>query len=164
MTKRILTAALALCAALPIMAQSGPGGHGGQGMPGGPGMSGGPGGGRGNRVDFLAGYLNLTDAQKSAAKAIFDAAESPAQTVFGQMTSAHDSLRQAIKDGKPDTELDTLSESIGTLQGQATAIQAKAQSKFYALLTAEQKTKYDERSNHLGIGMHGMQGREPGGR
>ncbi|HEY3441061.1 MAG TPA: periplasmic heavy metal sensor [Paludibaculum sp.] len=140
MTRRILTVVLAACAALPVMAQGGMGG---------------PGGGRGNRVDFLAGYLSLTADQKTAAKAIFDAAEASAQTVAGQMKSAHDALRQAIKDGKTDVELDTLSMPIGTLSGQITAIQAKAQAKFYALLTAEQKAKYDEMRGGMGMGGFG---------
>ena len=114
MTRRILTVALAIFAALPMMAQGRPGGMGG---------------GRGNRVDFLAGYLNLTDSQKASGKTTFDAADTAAQVVVGQMKSAQDALHQAIKDGKTDTELDTLSADIGKLQGQATAIQAKAQSK-----------------------------------
>ena len=88
-----------------------------------------------------------------------------AQTVGGQMTSAHDALRQAIKDGKPDTDLDTLSAAIGTLHGQLTAIHAKAQSKFYALLTAEQKAVRRDAwrsghghgaARHAGPGMHGQ--------
>jgi Spy/CpxP family protein refolding chaperone len=143
MTRRLLTVALAVCATLPLMAQ------------------GGPGGGRGNNVDFMAGYLSLTDTQKTAAKAIFDAAQSAAETVSGQLTSAHDALRAAIKAGKTDAELDTLSAGIGTLQGQLTAIQAKAQSKFYALLTTEQKAKYDEMGGGRGIGPRGMMGRAP---
>jgi Spy/CpxP family protein refolding chaperone len=143
MTRRILTVALAALAALPLMAQ------------------GGPGGGRGNRVDFMAGYLNLTEDQKTAAKAIFAAADSAAETVSGQLTSAHDALRAAIKAGKTDAELDTLSAGIGTLQGQLTAIHAKAQAKFYALLTAEQKAKYDEMGGGRGMSPHGMQSRAP---
>lgn len=145
MTRRFLTVALAVCAALPLMAQ------------------GGPGGGRGNRVDFMAGYLNLTDDQKTAAKTIFDAAEASAETVSGQLTSAHDALRAAIKSGRTDAELDTLSAGIGTLQGQLTAIQAKAQSKFYVLLTAEQKAKYDEMGGGRGMGPRGMQSHGPRG-
>jgi Spy/CpxP family protein refolding chaperone len=113
-------------------------------------------------VDFLAGYLSLTDDQKVAAKAIFDAADAAAQTVSGQLASAHDALRAAIKSGAPDTDLDTLSLPIGTLEGQLTAIQAKAQSKFYALLTDEQKAKYDARGGGMG-GPRGMQGRGPRG-
>ena len=154
MTRRILTVALAVCAALPMMAQRGPG------M--GPGM-GGPGGGHGNRVDFLAGYLDLTTDQKTAAKAIYDAPDASTATVAGQLTSARDALHQAIKDGKPDTDLDTLSATIGTLEGQITAIQAKAQSKFYALLTVEQKAKYDQMRHGPGMGMspHTMPGGAP---
>jgi len=112
MKRRLLTVALAICAAVPMMAQ------------------GGPGGGRGNRVDFLAGYLSLTDVQKADAKAIFDAAEAAAETVSGELTSANDALRAAIKAGKTDTELDTLSAAIGALQGKLTAILANGLTSF----------------------------------
>ncbi len=146
-----MTIALAVCATLPVMAQRGPGGPGGMG---------GPGGGRGNRVDFLAGYLELTAAQKTAATTIFEAADSAATVISGQLTSAHEALRSAVKAGKVG-ELEALSAPIGTLHGQLTAIHAKAESQFYALLTTEQKAKYDERGGGPGKGPGGMHGRGP---
>jgi Spy/CpxP family protein refolding chaperone len=150
MTRRILTVALAVCAALPLLAQGGPGGPGG------------PGGGRGNRVEFLAGYLSLTAEQKTTATAIFADADKAVSSFSGQLKSANDALRDAIKAGQTDAQLETLAATIGTLHGQTTSIQAKAQSKFYALLTAEQKAKYDEMGGPgIGAGPRGMQGRGP---
>ncbi len=111
-------------------------------------------GGANRRLEFLAGYLSLTDAQKTQAQAIFDAAESAAATAAGAMTSAQTALRTAIKANAADAELDRLAAAIGVIQGQVAAIHAKAEAKFYALLTADQKTKYDA----LGQGSGGQGG------
>lgn len=96
-----------------------------------------------NRLDFLTGYLTLTDAQKAQAKTIFDAADAATTTARGQLTAAHDALTAAVKGNKPDADLERLGAAVGTVEGQLEIIRAKAETKFYALLTAEQKTKYD---------------------
>ena len=131
-TKRTLLsaalAALSLATLAPLAAQ--PGNRGG----------GGPGG---NNLDFLAGYLSLTDAQKTQAKTIFDAATTAINTAQGQLTAAHDALEAAVKANRSDAELDRLAAAVGVIEGQIEGIRAKASARFYALLTAEQKTKYD---------------------
>jgi Spy/CpxP family protein refolding chaperone len=124
MTTRWLAASLAAVSFLPVMAQ-------------------GPGPMRGNRVDFLVGYLSLTDAQKTQAQAIFDAADQQAQVVQGQVASAREALRAAVKANKPDATFDQLGAAMGTLEGQLAAIDGKAQAKFYAILTPEQQAKID---------------------
>jgi Spy/CpxP family protein refolding chaperone len=125
-TTRWLAASLAAFTFLPVMAQ-------------------GPGQGpmRGSRVDFLTGYLSLTDTQKTQAQAIFDAADKQAQVLQGQMASARDDIKAAVKASKPDTTFDTLGAALGALEGQMAAIDGKAQAKFYAILTPEQQAKYD---------------------
>lgn len=105
-----------------------------------------------NRLDFLAGYLALTDSQKSQAKTIFDAATTAVTTAQGQLTAARDALTVAVKANRADAELDRLAAAVGTIHGNITAIQAKANAKFYALLTADQKTKYDQLGNGRGDG------------
>ena len=112
--------------------------------------------GPGNRLDFLTGYLSLTDSQKTQAQAIFDAAHTDSQAAMGQMTGARDALKQAIKDGKPDPTLDQLAAAVGVISGQIAGIEAKAQSKFYALLTTEQKAKYDQLGDRGGFGPRAM--------
>lgn len=104
----------------------------------------------GDRLEFLAGYLDLTDAQKTAAEAIFDAASKSAETALGQLTSARDSLRAAVKANAGDAELDRLAAAAGVIEGQLAAIRAKAEAKFYALLTTEQKAKYDSMGERAG--------------
>lgn len=99
------------------------------------------------QLDFLAGYLSLTEAQKTQATAIFTAAETARQTPLGQLTAAREALNTAVKANRPDAELDRLALAVGAIDGQLLGIGAKANAKFYALLTAEQKTKYDARSS-----------------
>ena len=109
-------------------------GQAGQGPTGGP---------RGNRLDFLAGYLSLTDTQKTAAKAVFDAADTASTTAQGAVASAHDAFAAAIKAGTSDNQIDTLAAAVGAAESKVIAIRGKADVKFRALLTADQKTKLD---------------------
>lgn len=139
MKRRFLIAAPAILAALPMLAQI-------RGTFGGP-----PGGGM-RGLNFLAGYLGLTDSQKQQAQAIFDAADQASETVRGQLTSARDALRTAVKANQPDAELDRLAAALGAIEGQLAGIRAKADAKFYALLTAEQKEKYDQLGTRSGPG------------
>jgi Spy/CpxP family protein refolding chaperone len=139
MNRRFALSAMTLLLAIPVLALPGPGR-----------ARGGPGGAR--NLDFLAGYLSLSDTQKTQAKAIFDAAETASETVRGQLTSANDALKAGVKAGKSESELDVLAAAVGVLQGRGVGIRAKAEAKFYALLTAEQKTKYDELQDRSGPG------------
>jgi hypothetical protein len=45
-----------------------------------------------------------------------------------------------------------LAAAVGVIEGQLLAIRAKAETKFYALLTADQKTKYDAFKERSGGG------------
>jgi len=125
--RRFLIGALAICTALPVMAQP----RRGQGE-----------GGR--RLNYMAGYLGLSDSQKDQAKAIFDAAAASAETVMGQLKAAREALNQAVKEGQSDAQIDQLAAAVGVSEGQLAGIRAKASAKFYALLTDEQKAKFDE--------------------
>ncbi len=136
MTRRFGIAAFALMLAVPAVAQ-GPRRF----------SAGGASGGRGERVDYLAGYLNLTDSQKTQAEAIFDAAKTESAGVRGQLAGAREALQDAVKAGAADARIDTLAASVGTASGQLLAIGSKAASKFRALLTPEQIEKLDSRES-----------------
>ncbi len=133
MTKLILLAALAILPALPALAQRGRASGDGP-----------------RRLDFLAGYLGLSDTQKQQAQAIFDAAGQAATVARGQLTSAREALRAAAKANQSEADLDRLAAAAGAIEGQLAGIDAKAVAKFYGLLTPDQKTKYDERGNRAG--------------
>lgn len=141
MIRRTLIAALAVACSLPLVAQRG----GGPGGPGGPGGT--------PRLEFLAGYLSLTDAQKTQAKAIFDAAATSLETLSGTAASARDALTAAVKASATDSEIDRLAAAVGTVHGQMAGVNAKAMVKFRGILTAEQKAKLDDReANRPGRG------------
>jgi hypothetical protein len=94
------------------------------------------------RVERLAAELSLTDAQKTSATTIYTNASSASQSIQTHLQSNRQSLSDAIK--RNDTAaIDQLSITSGTLSGQVTAIDSKAEAAIYALLTADQKTKYD---------------------
>lgn len=95
------------------------------------------------RLNFLAGYLSLTDAQKTQAQSIFTAADTAQQTASGALTAARTALHATIKANATDAEIDRLAAAVGVIEGQIAAIQTKAETKFYAILTPDQKTKYD---------------------
>lgn len=133
-------ATLAIFAALPLAAQTGTGANS-------------------NRLNFLVGYLNLTDAQRAQATTIFDAASTARQTANGRLTAARTALNAVIKTNPADAQVDQLAAAVGVVEGQLAAIQVKAQAKFYALLTAEQKTRYDQLLANGGGGLGGGQGR-----
>ena len=71
-------------------------------------------------------------------------------------------MQTAIKGNALGT-IDSLAASTGTVEGQLLAIQAKADAAFYALLTAEQKTKYDSMPQGRGPGGRGPGPMGPGG-
>ncbi len=95
------------------------------------------------RVNHLATVLNLTDAQKAKATTIFTDAHTASQSVRTSMQSAHQSLADAIKKNDAGT-IDSVAMTIGNATGQLTAIQAKADAAFYAILTADQQAKFDQ--------------------
>ena len=114
------------------------------------------------QVAFLTTLLTLTTGQVTQATTIFTAAINaitPLQTNIG---TARTSLAAAIKSNATAT-IDQLSINIGTLTGQITAIDSKADAAFYALLTADQKAKLDQLGAD-GFDGHGLGGiRVPGG-
>ncbi len=119
------------------------------------------------RVDFLAGSLNLNDIQKKDALAIFKAAADAGESVRQQFPDKQKALRDAAKNNAPDSQIDALAADLGALQAKQLAIHAKAEAKFYALLTKEQKDKFDtQQGGHGGHPPFGGPGRMggPGGR
>lgn len=117
-----------------------------------------------NRVDHLATLLTLTDAQKTQATTVFTNAFTSSQNLQTSLRTARESLPAAVKANNP-VSIDTIAASIGTLTGQLTAIQSKADAAFYSLLTADQRTKYDSlpHGGPGGFGGHGPRPARSGG-
>ena len=93
-----------------------------------------------HEVNFLTTLLTLTSGQQTQATTIFTNALNSITPLETNITTARTALSTAVQ-ANDTAGITTQSTAIGTLQGQITAIQAKADAAFYALLTADQKTR-----------------------
>ena len=97
-----------------------------------------------HRVDRLTTLLSLTDDQKARATTIFTDAATASTTARANSQTQRDALAAAVK--KNDLAgIDQAATALGTISGQLTAIEAKADAAFYAILTPDQQAKYDQR-------------------
>jgi hypothetical protein len=83
------------------------------------------------------------------------------------MTAAREAMQNAVKNTGLDADIERAAAQLGVAETQMAAIHGKAQAKFRALLTADQKTKYDSRGGFdgrgPGMGRPGGPGMGPGG-
>jgi Spy/CpxP family protein refolding chaperone len=92
--------------------------------------------------------LNLTDAQKQQAKAIFQQARQSAQPVRQQLQQNRQALSAAVK-ANDAAQIQSLSNQQGQLEGQLLAIRSEARAKFYSSLTPDQKAKADQMQQRM---------------
>jgi len=92
------------------------------------------------RFKMMATYLNLTPAQMTQAKSIFQQAGQSAKPVRQQLRQTRKSLQAAIQSGDAD-QIQQLATSEGTEMGQLAAIRAGAMSQLYKNLTPDQQQK-----------------------
>ena len=106
----------------------------------------------------LAAALNLTDAQKSQVKSIFQQAHQSAQPVRQQLKQTRQSLQAAVKAGDSN-QIRQLASTEGTEMGQLAAIHASARAQMFKMLTPEQQQKLST----IQASMHSRRrGRAPG--
>ncbi|MCS7042107.1 MAG: Spy/CpxP family protein refolding chaperone [Bryobacteraceae bacterium] len=105
------------------------------------------------RVDRLAEWLALSESQKSQALRIFTDAQTAAERYRQDQQTAREALQSAIKANNL-AAMDRAARDIGAATAEITLIDARAEAAFYALLTSEQKQKYDQMP---------VRGRMPGG-
>jgi Spy/CpxP family protein refolding chaperone len=107
------------------------------------------------RVNHLASVLSLTAAQQTQAKTIFSNESTSNANLRTSLDAAHKALESAVETN--DTaSIAAQSAQIGTLTAQETQARATAEAAFYAILNADQQTKYKEMLSH------GPGGRGPG--
>jgi Spy/CpxP family protein refolding chaperone len=111
------------------------------------------------KVERLTSLLTLTTSQAAQATTIFTNEANIVAPIQTNVRTYWTNLQSAVKSNNT-AAIDSISAQIGTATGQVTAARNKADAAFYALLTADQKTKLD--SNH-GFGGPGRGGRGPGG-
>jgi periplasmic protein CpxP/Spy len=92
--------------------------------------------------------LNLTDAQKQQAKAIFQQAKADSQPIRDQLKQNREAFSSAVK-GNNVSQIQSLSAQQGNLRGHLTAIHGEAMAKFYNLLTPDQRAKADQMQQRI---------------
>src|SRR5438105_11853427 len=95
----------------------------------------------GGHLQRLAQTLNLTDSQKQQAQTIFKEARQSAQPLRQQLKQNREALSTAAKAGNSEAQIQQLANEQGRMLGQMVAIRTEASSKFYQLLTPEQRVK-----------------------
>jgi Spy/CpxP family protein refolding chaperone len=121
----------------------------------------GPGGGNSvqRRVAFLTDRLSLTSAQQTQVTAILNSgAEANATTSRASMKTAHDTLNTAVQ-ANDTAAMEQAATTIGNLTAQSTLARAKTDAAIYKVLTPEQRSKYAQMQQDMGMGRGGRGGR-----
>jgi Spy/CpxP family protein refolding chaperone len=95
------------------------------------------------RVDRLAQVLSLTEDQKAQALKLFTDAQTAAEPYWQEMQTARQSLLAAVKANNL-AAIEGAARDIGSATAEITSIDARAEAGFYAMLTPEQKQKFDQ--------------------
>jgi Spy/CpxP family protein refolding chaperone len=94
-------------------------------------------------VARLTTLLNLTSDQQTQAATLFSAEETANASLFASFRTARSALQAAIEKNDADA-IATQATQLGSLTTQQTENDAKTQASFYAILTADQQTKYQQ--------------------
>jgi Spy/CpxP family protein refolding chaperone len=113
----------------------------------------------GNLVARLTTLLTLTTAQQTQATTIFTNEQAAVSALNTSMQSAQTALQTAIK-SNDQNGIVTQATQIGALTTQQVEGSAKASAAFYAILTPDQQTKYND-LHAVGIGGPGLGGGGP---
>jgi protein CpxP len=116
-------------------------------------------------IEHISKVLNLTDAQKEQAKAIFEAQRAVSEDRQTKLEAIHKQLDDATANGQFDeTTVRNLANQQAALMADETVDHLRTHAKLFALLNDEQKAKATEMMKMHGGGPHGRgPGRGPGG-
>ncbi|MEP7009556.1 MAG: Spy/CpxP family protein refolding chaperone [Acidobacteriota bacterium] len=109
-------------------------------------------------VDHLAKALDLTDDQKASAKEIETKMKATVEPMHADMMRIQDQLDQALKSNAPAAEVGSLSIQAYQMRQKAEAAHADFHTQFQALLTSEQKEKFESLQKEMHFGPHGHHG------
>jgi Spy/CpxP family protein refolding chaperone len=112
------------------------------------------------RVRMLTSQLSLTDSQAAAATEIFTGSAAARRSLESKMEINRQQLQEAIR-SNDTAAIESLAAESGSLAGQITAIESKAQASFYGSLTDTQKARYDSTQRGGGGGRGGPGGFGP---
>ncbi len=109
----------------------------------------GRGGHSGQRLELIATYLDLTEAQKTQAKSLLESAKTQAAPYMQQLRENHKAMVEAVKANRPETDLKQLADTQGSAVANLALIKAKTGEQLYSMLSPEQKEKADKLHNHF---------------
>jgi Spy/CpxP family protein refolding chaperone len=109
-----------------------------------------------HEVQRYTTLLTLTPAQVEQATTYFTAEATARQNARASERTAHQALEAAIK-ANDSAVIQSTSTTLGQMSAEGIAAHSVARAQFYAILTAEQKTKYDqlEQEHMMGGEFHG---------
>lgn len=99
-------------------------------------------------LDHLKASLSLTDDQVTQIQALYKANHEAAQPLFTQMRANREALKTALSTTEPNpTEVGKLVIADNALKAQMRALGDKLRTDIGAILTPEQKAKFDQRAS-----------------
>jgi len=110
-----------------------------------------------NQVARLTKLLDLNSTQQASATTIFTTEETALATIRTNMHTARTALQADIKSGNA-VDITTQATTIGGLTTQEVEAQGTADAAFYAILTADQQSKYESLGPRGGFGGPGGPG------
>lgn len=99
--------------------------------------------GQANHARHRMEALNLNDAQKAQAKAIFGEAKQSAAPLRAELKQDREAMANAVK-SNDRAQIEKLSTAEGRVLGKLMAVRTEAMAKFYQTLTPEQKAKAEQ--------------------
>jgi Spy/CpxP family protein refolding chaperone len=110
-------------------------------------------------LDRLKEHLSLTDAQVTQVQAIFKAHHEAAQPLFTEMRTNHEALKTALNAPEPNaTDVGKLVIADNALKAKMQALSDKLKTDIGAILTPEQKAKFDAQKSFRGRGQRFRRG------
>jgi Spy/CpxP family protein refolding chaperone len=96
-----------------------------------------------HQVQRYTTLLSLNPAQVEQATTFFTAEASAHSNARANERTAHEALEAAIKSNDKET-IQSTAATLGQMSGEMLAAHSLTRAQFYAILTAEQKTKFSE--------------------
>jgi Spy/CpxP family protein refolding chaperone len=106
-------------------------------------------------VERMTERFGLTEQQKQQALVIYASVEENTRPLERKMADQRNALREAVKSNAPEWQIDQMAGALGAIASQLAALETKADAKFYALLTTEQRQKWDQPFPRFGRGPGG---------
>jgi len=101
----------------------------------------------GGMLQRLTRRLNLTADQQTRVKAIFADSRQQAKALAPQLRQERTALKAAMKTDS-ESQIDQITQQNAQLTAQVEAMHVKAMAKVYAILSSDQKAKFDRMDAH----------------